>query len=417
MTPTFKRIQALRTALETVYGTRPEISATDAILFRSCTATPNFEMIDRGVIKPYMGATEKIPVGSRFDLTVELELQSSGTQGTAPALGEYLLASGHAETVVGAGSAALTQTSPATVVGTATGTFAYTKTAAPVVTLPRTVTLLCTTPGGSGVAEFTVSAPAVGAHTAYSATGQVMTDATPFALCNSCTVTPAITQAFVAGDTYTIKLMPPHVYYTPVSDSFDSNGGLMHLDGRNHNFSGARYTADIALSSKQIPTLKCTGMGIYGDISAETTAPATTLARWKKPVGVNAANTTAGTLHGVTAPMREFMFAAGAKVTDQDLPGHHEIMISDRMADSCSITIQSPPFATWDYHESVRQVLLGGVSWQHGTEPGYIVAFESAVAQVSEPDVTDVDGVNFVKFKLGLISTDAGNDEYKILFY
>lgn len=418
MEPTFKRVQGLRTALETIYGARPSLADTDAIFFKTASVKPTFETVDLTTDQPFMGAAKKIPVGSRFDVNVELYLQSSGTQGVAPPLGEYLVAGGHAETVVAAGSGGLTQTSPATKVGVATGTFTYTKTAAPVVTLPRTVTLVCTTGGGSGVAAFTVSAPAVGAHTAYSATAQVMTDAAPFALCNACTVTPTVGTAFVAGDTYTLKLMPPHVYYTPVSGDFGSNAGLMYFDGRHHDFSGARYNVEMAVTKKELPTLKATGMGLYGGIVEQLAAPDVTLTRWKTPVGVNSENTTAPTLHGVLAPMSEFSFNAGCKVFDNDLPGQHEIMLTDRMADSCSITIQSPPFATWDYHESVRKVLGGGLSWQHGITPGYICAFESAVAYVSEPDIVDVNGVNFVKFKVSLVPDGAtANAEYKILFY
>lgn len=417
MEPTFKRVQGLRSGLETVYGTRPALDATDAIFFSTCSIKPNFTMVDRKTAKNYMGASEKIPVGNRFDISLELELQSSGTQGTAPAIGEYLLCSGHAETTVAVGSAGLTQTSPPTAVGTVVGVFTYAKTVAPVVTLPRIVTLECTTPGDSGVAAFSVSAPAVGDHVAYSALAQVMTSATPFALCNTCTITPTVTTPFALGDTFTIKLMPPHVYYTPITEGFGSNGGLMHYDGRAHDFSGARYNAEISLPPQQPPSLKLTGMGIYGGISAETAAPAATLTRWKKPVGVNAANTSAATLHGLDLTMSEFSFNAGSKVADQDLPGQHQIILSDRAADSCSITVQSPPFADWDYHESVRQVLLGGVAWTHGTEPGFIVAFEAPTGQVSEPDIVDVNGVNFAKFKLGLIPSDAGNDEYKLYFY
>lgn len=411
------RVLALRTLLATVYGETPVVSATNGVLPRKCEVKFKSETVQRQVVKGYMGAAEAIPVNERFDISIELELSSSGTQGTAPPCGEFMIASGFAETAVPSGNAALTQTSPATVVGTATGTFTYTKTAAPVLTLPRTVTLACTTGGASGVAAFTVSAPATPLHTAYSATGQVMTDATPFALCNSCTITPTVGTAFVIGDTFTIKLMPPHVYYTPVSDSFGSNGGMMHFSRRNHIFKGARYNCKIAVDAKAIPYLSFDGMALYHGIAEELTVPTTTLTRWKKPVPVNEANTAMPLLHGYSAPMYAFSFDQGAKVNDINLPGQHEIAITDRAADNCSITIQDPKISDWDYFAAVRDVVLGGFSFIHGTAPGAIVEFQATAAQVSDPTTTDKDGAVAAQFKLGLIPTNAGNDELKILFY
>ena len=231
--PNKVRIKTALVALEnpSTPGTDAVPAANDAVLIRNMDLTPVYEMVKRSNIKGHLGANQELLAAKSFKAAFECELAGSGTQGTAPAWGILQMACGWAETAV-TGTARI-QASPPTK-NTGTGTFTYTKTAAPTNTLPRTVTLTCTTGGGSGTAAFTVSAPATSTDTAYNATAQVMTDATPFALCNGATITPTVGTAFVSGDVFTVKLMPAHVYYTPASDAISTLSCYGHYSKRNH---------------------------------------------------------------------------------------------------------------------------------------------------------------------------------------
>lgn len=409
------RIRAFRAAIEATYGVDAVPVTNDALLVSGdFTLTPNFDTVKRDIVKPFLGNSEQFPVSSSFGLSGSVELAGSGAQGTAPAWGKLLMACGFAETTV-TGLATI-QTSPPTASGTPAGAFTYAKSAAFTGTLPRTVTLACTTGGGSGVAKFTVSAPANSIDAAYNQANVTMTDAVAFALPNAATITPTVVGPFTIGDTFTLKLMPPHVYYTPVSAGFDSLSCYAHFSAKNHKLLGMMGNANISVDAKSIPKIKFDFTALYGDILAEAVPPAVNLTAWKKPVPVNHANTAMPILHGHSAPMYAFSLNVGNKVGYIDLPGEQFVSIQDRES-SGSITLVDPTLGDWNYYASVRDVVLGGMSVIHGTVPGNIVAIEAVAAQVSKPRYENKDGDVALSLDLTMLPTDAGNDEIKILVY
>lgn len=409
------RIKTALAALEnpSTPGTDAVPTATNAVLLRNLDITPVYDMVARNNVKGHLGADQELLAAKSFKLTGEVELAGSGTQGTAPAWGVLLMACGFAETTV-TGTARI-QTSPPTKTS-GDGVFTYTKTAAPTNTLPRLVTLTCTTPGASGVAEFTVSAPATATDTAYSATAQVMTNATPFALCNSSTITPTITTSFAAADVFTILLMPAHVYYTPVSDAFSTLSTYGHHSKRKFKMLYMRGNAVISLDAKAIPVAKLDMAALNGGITTESAPPTVTLTAWKEPVVVNAANTSTLTLHGHASPVYAFSYDQGATVKHVDLPGQEFIALTDRIGKG-QATIVDPLLSEIDYHAIVAAVTLGGLNIIHGKTPGNIIEFQSSYVQVKNPKIVDKDGDAGLSMDLGYVPSSAGNDEIKILVY
>jgi hypothetical protein len=409
------RIRAFRAAVESAYGVDAVPGAADALLVAGdFTITPNIETASRDIIRPFLGNAEQFPVASSFGLSGSVELAGSGTQGTAPAWGKLLMACGFAETTV-AGLATI-QTSPPTASGTPAGSFTYDKTTAFTGTLPRSVTLTCTTAGASGVAKFTVSAPATPADPAYNQLGVTMTNATAFALPNSATITPTVVAPFAVGDTFTINLMPPHVYFTPVSNAFTSLSCYAHMSLKNHKLLGMMGNANISMDAKAIPKIKFDFTALYGAIADEAVPPTVNLAAWKKPVAVNNINTAMPNLQGHAAPMYAFSLDVGNKVGYVNLPGQEFVTIQDR-ASKGSITIIDPSLASWDYYAAVRNVIQGGLDVIHGTVPGNIVEIQSGNAQVSKPTYEDKNGDVALKMDLAFLPSTAGNDEIKILVY
>ncbi len=409
------RIRAFLAALAPTYGADVALAANDALLVTGdFTVTPKFETVERDIVKPFLGASEMFPISSKFLLSGSTELAGSGAQGTAPPWGKLLMSCGFAETTV-TGLAAI-QSSPPTGVGVPVGSFTYAKTTPSTTTLPRTVTLTCTTGGGSGVAAFTVSAPAVAGHAAYNQAGVVMTDATPFALPNAAVITPTVVGPFTVGDVFTIKLMPAHVYYTPVSDAFSDLAIRAHFSKKNHKLLGTMGNANITVDAKGIPKIKWDFTALYGGIEEELAPPVVNLGAWKKPVAVNKANTAMPILHGHSAPMYGFNLDVGNKVNHNDLPGKEFVSITERKS-SGAITIEDPTLGDWDYYADVRAVVLGGLSIIHGTTPGNIVEIEAVASQCSEPAYENKDGDVALKLNLTMLPTDAGNDEIKILVY
>lgn len=87
---------------EAAYNVDPApTGAADAVLMRNVTISPmEGDDVSRDLELPYLAAQGKIPVGLRVRIQGEVELQGSGTAGTAPGWGPLLRACGVAETVV-----------------------------------------------------------------------------------------------------------------------------------------------------------------------------------------------------------------------------------------------------------------------------------------------------------------------------
>jgi hypothetical protein len=94
-----KRLILIET--ESVYGTDPSPDGADAVLVRDLNITPQqSDVVNRDLIRPYLGASEQLLANTRVECTFSVELAGSGTAGTAPQYGKALLACGLSETVV-----------------------------------------------------------------------------------------------------------------------------------------------------------------------------------------------------------------------------------------------------------------------------------------------------------------------------
>lgn len=189
-----RRFETLFFALETAYGDGGDLTtvpdgALNAVLAQNVKVSPiNGETVKRQIVQPYLGARPGVRVGQHMMIEFEIEATGAGTPGTAPAYDAILRAAGLAATAV---SGLATIPAPAAIATGAVGRFAYAKTTKYAGTYARTVTLTCTTGGGSGVAEFTVAAAATPQDAAVSVLGQAMTTAAPFALIQGAVITPS----------------------------------------------------------------------------------------------------------------------------------------------------------------------------------------------------------------------------------
>lgn len=96
---TRKRLLLAKT--EATYGTSAAPDGTNALLVSSLEVSPlEIELLDRELITPYLGNSEKV-VGQRMvQVNFDVELAGSGTAGTAPQWGPVMKACGFAEALV-----------------------------------------------------------------------------------------------------------------------------------------------------------------------------------------------------------------------------------------------------------------------------------------------------------------------------
>lgn len=93
------RRRVILAKIESTYGTdSTPTGAANAILVRNLTITPlNAELIQRDLIRPYLGASPQLLAATSATVEFEVEIAGSGTAGTAPAYGPLLRACGMAE--------------------------------------------------------------------------------------------------------------------------------------------------------------------------------------------------------------------------------------------------------------------------------------------------------------------------------
>ena len=86
--------------LESSYGVDPTPTGTDAVLVRNLDIIPQqSDVVNRDLIRPYLGASEQLLANTRVECTFSVELAGSGTAGTAPQYGKALQACGLSETI------------------------------------------------------------------------------------------------------------------------------------------------------------------------------------------------------------------------------------------------------------------------------------------------------------------------------
>ena len=98
---TRKRLLLAKT--EETYGTSAAPDGSNALLVSNLEVSPlEIELLDRELITPYLGNSEKV-VGQRMvQVNFDVELAGSGVAGTAPQWGPVMKACGFAEALVGA---------------------------------------------------------------------------------------------------------------------------------------------------------------------------------------------------------------------------------------------------------------------------------------------------------------------------
>ena len=85
---------------ESSYGTDPTPTATDVVLVRDLSITPqSSDVVNRDVVRPFLGASEQLLANTSVEVSFSVELAGSGTVATPPRYGAALKACGLSETV------------------------------------------------------------------------------------------------------------------------------------------------------------------------------------------------------------------------------------------------------------------------------------------------------------------------------
>lgn len=381
-------------------------ASTDAMLVSNLQVTPyEAETATRQIVQPYMGGRHRITWGAVVRCTFNVELQGSGDPDVAPPWATLLRGCGFAQTTRSGAAATIGDLVP---VGTPDGTVTIAKTTAYAGAVPRTVTLECTKAGGSGTAEFSVTAPPIGPLAAHSATDKVMTDSTPFDLVGGAQITPTIGTSFVMGDKFTIDVIPERVEYNPVSTGHSDLTLVYYLDGIEHRLVGAMGEASLTIEPG-LPTLQFNFLGLYIDPDAVALPNDEDFSAWVQPDPAVPDTVIIAQLHGWDMRLARLQLQMGNQVTARRLVNHHAIQITDRDVTG-SVDCELDSLSAFDPFGAARGNLLGPLRLQHGATSGRVVSIAAPAVQILSPRYEERDSIMHLVADLAAIPA-AGNDE------
>lgn len=203
------------------------------------------------------------------------------------------------------------------------------------------------------------------------------------------------------------------VEYTPISDGFKSMTLVYNVDGVQHKLRGARGSVVATVDARGIPVYAFSFTGLYVDV-VDQIPGAVDYSMFLKPLAANEENTPAFSLFGQEVVMQQLVLDAGNSVVYRNLVGDEKVLITDR-ASVGSCQFEMTTVTEYDWFAEVKATNTGAMSLQHGTMPGNIVELVSNRAQITNPSVSDSDGVAMIGFDINYIPSSAGNDEFKII--
>lgn len=210
-----------------------------------------------------------------------------------------------------------------------------------------------------------------------------------------------LAEAIVAGTS---------VAYAPVSAGYEAGTIYFNQDGVRKIMLGTRGTVSLELVPGQIPRWRFMFTGLLGTIT-DTALPAVTLTAFKKPVPVNADNTTVS-LHGTALIVERFSLDLANTVEKRWLIGEKSVQITDRKSTG-SVVAEAVSIAAKDWYGIAQAHTTGALEAVHGLVAGNIVTIDGAAVQIGLVEDGQTQGIVNNTLPL-MFLPDAGNDELTI---
>ena len=200
--------------------------------------------------------------------------------------------------------------------------------------------------------------------------------------------------------------------YAPVSTGQESITLWYFLDGIKHVINGARGSVSFEMNAKGIPVMRFRFVGKYSTPTDTANPTNADYGSFQTPVVVNTTNTTAFTVHGVSAKMQSFSVDLANNVVYRSLVGSEAVHIVDR-APTGSVSIELDSVATKDWWTAIKNATAAPVSITHGATAGNIVKIDGPKAQLNNPQYAESDGIAMLNMGL-TFQPNTGNDELVI---
>lgn len=202
------------------------------------------------------------------------------------------------------------------------------------------------------------------------------------------------------------------VQYDPVSTGFESVTIYFYLDGELHKLTGARGTVSFNLSNDGIPMMSFTFTGLHNDPTAPVTITPSP-ANFAQPIPVTEQNTPTYDVDSYGARAESFTLDFANNVVYRNVVNSESVIITDR-APAGSLAFEQEVIGTKDFWAISKAETQVAIQIIHGTVAGNIVQLDGSQVQLSQPSLSDSDGLSVMNMNTLWIPTDTGDDEFKL---
>jgi len=202
------------------------------------------------------------------------------------------------------------------------------------------------------------------------------------------------------------------VDYAPLTTNQKTVTIHVFLDGVKHAMTGCKGSVSFALSARGIPVMRYVFTGLTAIVTDTANPTGSDFTGFIAPLAINKQNTPTFNLHSVAIKATELNIDIGNQIDYRTYIGSEDVTFTDR-APSGSVTFEYDTIASKNWFTTTNLGTLAPLQLVHGTTAGNIVQIDAPKVQVTNPSLSDDNGLAFMSLNLAL-QPNVGNDELLI---
>lgn len=199
------------------------------------------------------------------------------------------------------------------------------------------------------------------------------------------------------------------VDYAPLTTNQQSVTIYCFLDGIRHVMTGCKGSVSFSLSARGIPVMRYTFTGFSATVSDVANPTGSDFSGFIAPLAINKLNTPTFSLHSTAVKVTDFSVDMANQIDYRNYIGSEDVTFTNR-APTGSITFEYDTIASKNWFSTTAAGTLAPMQMIHGTTAGNIVQIDAPRVQVTDPAISDDNGLAFLSLNLAL-QPNVGNDE------
>ena len=208
------------------------------------------------------------------------------------------------------------------------------------------------------------------------------------------------------GETITVGTK---VDYSPITSSQEAVTLHCYLDGLKYAMTDCKGAVSFAFNAKGIPVMRFKYIGFVSTPIDDPVPSGSVFTGFTAPLAVNKANTPTFELHGIAVRATALEIDMANQVDYRNYIGNEAVTFTERKPTG-KTTFELDTIAVKDWYDAIKNGTLSTLELIHGVTAGNIVELNSPKVQLTNPAISDDNGLAMFSVDLAL-QPNAGNDE------